>query len=64
MTRRKPVPSDHNIRVGIEMPASVYMRLREHADLTRSSISKLCREGALRELERSETPGGDHSGAG
>ncbi len=43
-------PSDPSIRVGINMPASVYQRLREHADATGSSISQLCREGALRAL--------------
>lgn len=46
---------DPSIRVGIKMPASVYVRLRQHADLTRSSISRLCREAALRELDRLAT---------
>jgi hypothetical protein len=45
-------PSDPNIRVGIEMPASVYQRLSEHARERKVSLSRLCRDGALRELER------------
>lgn len=44
--------SDPNIRVGIEMPASVYRRLTEHARERKVSLSRLCRDGALRELER------------
>lgn len=57
MARRpKPAPADPNIRIGIQIPASIYVRLRQHADLTGTSISKLCREGALRELEQLEPP--------
>ena len=58
MTRQRgPVPSsDPNIRIGIEIPASLYMRLRDHADATGSSISKLCRDGALREMDRPKAP--------
>lgn len=46
----RPAPSDPSIRISVDMPASVYQRLREHADASGSSISRLCREGALREL--------------
>lgn len=53
---RKFAPSDPIIRVNVQMPASVYIRIRDHADLTGSSISKLCRDGALRELDRPKTP--------
>lgn len=58
MTRaRIPVPAaDPSIKVGINMPASVYQRLREFCDLTGTSISKLCRDGALREIEQAEAP--------
>ncbi len=48
--------SDPSIRVGINMPASLYQRLREHAELTGTSISQLCREGALRALAPIEPP--------
>lgn len=54
--RHKTSLTDPSIRVGIEMPASVYQRLREHADAIGSSISKLCRDGAVREMERPKTP--------
>jgi hypothetical protein len=46
--------SDPSVKVQVDMPASVYVRLRDHAKRTRSSMSRLCREGALRELERLE----------
>ena len=42
--------SDPSIKVTINMPASVYVRLRDHAGATGTSISKLCRDGALREM--------------
>lgn len=45
-------PSDPSIRVGIEMPASTYQRLCEHARDRKTSLSRLCRDGALRELDR------------
>jgi hypothetical protein len=50
MELRKPVPSDSSIKVQVFMPASVYQRLREHADRAGSNISRVCREGALRVL--------------
>jgi hypothetical protein len=56
MGLRKPVPSDPSIKVQVFKPASVYQRLREHADRTGSSIGRLCREGALRELECAAAP--------
>lgn len=53
---RIPVPKEANIRVNVQMPASTYIRIRDHADATGSSISKLCRDGAVREMERPKTP--------
>ncbi len=47
---------DASIKVQVFKPASVYQRLREHADRTGSSIGRLCREGALRELECAAAP--------
>lgn len=41
-----------NIKVGIEMPESLYRQLRDHARITKTSVSKLCREAARNELER------------
>jgi hypothetical protein len=49
MSRRLP-PSDPVIKVTVFMPASVHLRLREHADRTGSNVSKLCREGVLHAL--------------
>ncbi len=43
-------PSDPTIKVSVMMPASVYQRLREHADETGSSISEVCRDAALRTI--------------
>jgi hypothetical protein len=42
--------SDPTIKVTVNMPASVFMRLRAHADETGSNISELCREAALRTI--------------
>jgi hypothetical protein len=46
--------SDPRIKVTVFMPASVYQRLREHAERTRSTMSRVCREGALRALADAE----------
>lgn len=51
---RKPAPEDLSIKVQVNMPASVYQRLREHAAATGTSISKLCRDGALAVLAAAE----------
>ena len=42
--------SDPTIKVSVSLPASVYQRMREHADETGSNISELCREAALRTI--------------
>jgi hypothetical protein len=42
--------SEDPIKVTVSMPVALYMRLRAHADLTGSSLSQLCREGALAAL--------------
>lgn len=39
--------SDPPIKVTVSMPASVYIRLRDHAALTGSNMSQLCCDGAL-----------------
>ncbi len=47
----KPSPnSDPSIRVNVNMPASLYQRLREHADANGTTVGNLCREGASRSL--------------
>lgn len=50
--------SDPPIKVTVSMPASVYIRLRDHAARTPgSNMSKLCRDGALRELAAIDAAG-------
>jgi predicted DNA-binding protein len=51
---KEKADSDPSIKVAIHMPASLYQRLREHADRRGASISLLCREAALRELADAE----------
>jgi hypothetical protein len=46
--------SDPSIKVIIQMPASVYNRLRQRAFATGSSMSRICREGALRALAEAQ----------
>lgn len=46
MMGRQP-SDDPSIKVTVFMPASVYQRLRDHADRTGGNMSQLCREGAL-----------------
>lgn len=47
MTARRKPSSDPTIKVTVFMPASVFMRLQAHADLTGSNMSRICREAAL-----------------
>ena len=42
--------SDPSVKVILKMPASIYHQLREHAHRTGSTMSRLCRDGALRAL--------------
>jgi hypothetical protein len=39
--------SDPNVKVTVFMPASLYQRLREHAERTGQNMSQLCRDAAL-----------------
>jgi predicted DNA-binding protein len=52
MTR--PRGSEPRIKTSIHLSASLYQRLREHAERTGSSIGRLFCDGALAELERIE----------
>jgi len=47
----KPSSSEVALRVVVRMAPEVYVRLREAARAQRSTIGRLCVEGALRELE-------------
>lgn len=48
--------ADPTIKVTVFMPASVYQRLREHADRTGANMSQLCRDGALTALATTAEP--------
>ena len=49
--RRNPTSPDLAVRVVIQMPGSLYARVRAHAPFR---ISKLCCDAARREVERIE----------
>ena len=53
MTNPRP-PRDITITCKIGMPAGTYQRIREHAARSKTSISRLCREGAIAEIDRLE----------
>lgn len=52
--RRTPqhVIADPMIKVQVDMPSSLYVRLREFSVSTKLSLSRLCRDGARSEMER------------
>lgn len=45
---------DRGLKVGIYMQPDLYQRLQQRARARKTSISEICRNGALRELEADE----------
>lgn len=56
-------PANPNLRVVVRMAPEIYVKLRDYARERRSTIGRLCVEGALRELEQESTAQQDHAAA-
>lgn len=55
MAAPRPV-LDPSVKVGINMPASALQRLQDYARAHNTSVSELCRAGALRQIEGPAEP--------